>query len=364
MRPLRKITFLLEEFQVPSPAQQLLDRFLLGYPRAGKFHALDGLEVSACLLLNNSENSFGKRREDFSFRIKANPAQAVRDADAIVIVPHGAGAVANDGLLRVALENTPEGAACFVHGAFASSLEKGRQLAKLAETRKISLLAGTPTAVTWRLPEIELPSGIPLVEALIVVQGRSLVAELNGLEGLLPIIERRQGGEAGIRSIRLIEGKKLWHAGDKGLWSWPLLAAAISRSDSPQGDPVNDGRTQDIVGLGLLPSLAREPRGWVLEHRDGLRSSIMVLDGAVADFNFAAKARDGRIFSAQLYRPPPPSEHHFSQLAGVMEDFFLTGQPPWSLQRSLLIAGLLEAFGRPAPHLREQVETPQLAIAY
>jgi len=363
MRLFRKITFLLEEFQVSSPGQQLLDRFLIGYPRAGKFHALDDLKVSACLLLN-SENSFGKRREDWSLAIKSNPEQAVRDADAVVIVPHGAGAVANDGLLRIALENAPEGAACFVHGALASSLEKARQQAKLAEARKIQLMAGTPTAVTWRLPEMELPSGTPLVETLIVVQGRSLVAELNGLEGLLPIIERRQGGEAGISSVRLIKGKNLWHAGDKGLWSWPLLAAAISRSDSPQGDPVTDGRTQDIVGLGLVPKLAREPRGWVLEHRDGLRSAILVLDGAVADFNFAVQARDGRIFSAQLYRPPPPAEHHFSQLAGVMEDFFRTGERPWPLERSLLTAGLLEAFGRPAPHLREQVETSQLGIAY
>ncbi len=336
----------------------------MGYPRAGKFHGLEGLRVSACLLLNNNENSFGKRREDFSLTIKSNPEQAVRDADAIVIVPHGPGAVANDGLLRVALENAPEAAVCFVHGALASTLEKARQQAKLAETRKITLSAGTATAVTWRLPEMELPPGTPLAEALIVVQGRSLVAELNGLEGLLPVIERRQGGEAGIRSIRLIEGKKLWHAGDKGLWSWPLLAAAISRSDSPQGDPVTDGRTQDIVGLGLLPKLAREPRGWVLEHRDGLRSAILVLDGAVADFNFAVKARDGRIFSAQLYRPPPPSEHHFSQLASVMEDFFQSGKPPWPLERSLLIAGLLETFGRAATHLSERVETPELAIAY
>src|SRR5260221_9777513 len=201
MRPLRKITFLLEEFQVPSPAQQLLDRFLLGYPRAGKFHALDGLEVSACLLLNNSENSFGKRREDFSFRIKANPAQAVRDADAIVMVPHGAGAVANDGLLRVALENTPEGAACFVHGALASSLEKGRQLAKLAETRKISLLAGTPTAVTWRFRRIEPLRAFPLGGGGGVGQGPSLVGRGNGVGDGVPSILRARGGGAGLRAI-------------------------------------------------------------------------------------------------------------------------------------------------------------------
>src|SRR5437764_12445148 len=214
MTPLRKITFLLEEFSIPSPSQQLLDRFLLGYPRAGSFHRFHELEVSACLLLNNAEGGFGRRAEDFHLALKPNPEEAVRDADAIVIVPRGTGAVANDGLLRIALERAPEGATCFVHGALASSLDKARQQTKRAESRKISLLAGTPVAVTWRLPEMELPLGTPLAEALIVVQGRALGAELNGLEGLLPVIERRKGGEAGMRSVRLLDGKQGWRAGE------------------------------------------------------------------------------------------------------------------------------------------------------
>ena len=163
--------------------------------------------------------------------------------------------------------------------------------------------------------------------------------------------------------MRFLEGKKVWQAGDR-LWSWRLLAAAISRSDALQGDTVIDGRTQDIVGLGLLPKLVSEPRAWVLEHRDGLRSTILVLDGALADFNFAVKARNGNVFSAQLYRPPPPNEHHFSQLASVMEDFFQTGKSPWSVARNLLIAGLLETFGRPATRLSERIDTPELAMAY
>jgi hypothetical protein len=127
---------------------------------------------------------------------------------------------------------------------------------------------------------------------------------------------------------------------------------------------VNDGRTQDLVGLGLVPKLALEPRAWLIEHSDGLRSAILVLDGAVADFNFAVKARNGTIFSAQLYRPAPPNEHHFSQLASVVEDFFRTGQTPWHLERNLLTVGLLDLFGRVAGQPTSRIETPELAIKY
>jgi hypothetical protein len=164
---------------------------------------------------------------------------------------------------------------------------------------------------------------------------------LQALDGLLPVIERRRGGEPGIRSVQFLEGRNLWRAGEKGLWSWPLLAAALSRSHSPQGDAVLDGRTQDLVGLGLVPKLAHNPRGWLLEHRDGLRTAILILDGVVADFNFAVRAQHGDIVSAPLFRAPPPAEHHFSRLAAVMEDFFRGSEPPWPVERSLLVSGLL-----------------------
>lgn len=341
MRPFRKMAFLLEEFGVLSPSQQLLDRFLIGYPRDGAFHRPPGLEVAACLL-PNAAATFGDRPEKFHLAIKTTPKEGLRDADAAVIIPRGSGAVANDSLVQTALETAPAGSIIFVYGVLASSLETAHRQVNLAKKRNISLLAGGPLGVTWRLPPIDLLQDTRLAEALIVVQGPSPDAEWHGLEGLLPLIERRKGGEAGIRSIRPIKGKSLWQAGDRGLWSWPLLAAAISRSDALQGDSVADGRTQDIVGLGLLPTLAREPRGWLLEHRDGLRSAILVLDGALADFNFSLRTRSGSILSAQLYRPPPPNEHHLSQLAAALEDFFRSGQRPWPLERNLLIAGLLE----------------------
>src|SRR6266496_1674240 len=60
MRTLRKIAFLLDEFTTPSPAQQLLDRFLIGYPRDGVFHKIEGAQVSAYLAVSVEAN-FGER---------------------------------------------------------------------------------------------------------------------------------------------------------------------------------------------------------------------------------------------------------------------------------------------------------------
>jgi len=372
MNSMRKVAFLLEEFSTPSPSQQLLDRFLMGYPRDGAFHKPAIGEISA-YLPPTSESNFGMRDEDFDLNVASTVEQAVEGANGVVIVSRRPGATANDRFAEIALARAPEGAACFIHGALASNLERGRSLAKLASSRRIALLAGTPLCVTWRLPEMELPRETALAEALVVVQinpappgpqGTLAGAELSALEGLLPVIERRRGGEAGVRSVRLLEGDDVWRAGDRKHWSWSLLAAALSRSHSPQGDAVLDGRTQDIAGLGLVPKLARRPQAWLLEHCDGLRTSVLVLDGVVADLSFAVRATDSRVFSAQLFRAPPPVEQHFSLLAAAVEKFFLTRKSPWPLERNLLIAGLLETFRNPATRAGKTIATPELNVSY
>ena len=364
MKALRKIAFLLEEFELGSPAQQLLDRFLLGYPQDGVWHTLTDCQVSVHLSSGQGTDELRRRADDFGLVRERSVATACSDADAIVVISQGDGAVANEGLIISALEQASAPAGCFVHGALANSLAEAKKLRRLADSRNIPLLAGTPLPVTWRLPQRDLPPNTPLKEALIIVQGQSPAAELHALEGLLPVIERRSHGESGIRRLRYLEGNEVWEAGKRGLWSGPLLAAAISRSNTPQGDPVRDGRTQDLVGLGLVPKLARNPRGWLIEHGDKLRSTILVLDGVIADYCFAVETTDGEVISAQIYRPPAPPDHQYSRLAVTLEEFFRTGLRPWPWQRNILIAGFLEAAHTSADPSEKVIETPELVIAY
>ena len=364
MPTLRKLSFLLEELQPQSPGQQLLDRFLIGYPDNGTFQTPNRETTAAYVMVSGTEPDFDQRPEEFGLAPARTAEAAVEGADAIVVASRKPGAVANERLVEIALAHAPEGAACFVHGALANSLARAKEFTGRARSRKMALLAGTPLGVTWRLPEVSVPPGTALRRALIVVQGTSPGAELHGLEGLLPVLEHRRGGESGVRSLRFLEGTALWRAGDKGLWSPALLAAALSRSDTPQGDPVADGRTQDLFGLGLVPKLAHAPRGWILEHADGLVSAILVLDGVVGDFNFAVQTSQGPVISAQLFRAPPPAEHHYSRLAALIDRFFTTRHAPWSIERNWLVAGLLERMAQPATRTGRPVATPSLRIAY
>lgn len=366
MPPVRQIAFILEDFALHSPAQQLLDRFLLGYRRDGGFHKLDGVRISVARagdLQSPSAPSdlLQARAATANLHLAPDLPSALREADALIVVSSANSVAPRESTMTAALTNAQRGAACFVFGSAATSLATARMLSTLAAARQLTLSSGTALPVTWRLPQVDLPANARVDEALIVVQGASPLAELHALEGILPVLARRVGGERGVRQVKFLAGRELFRAADRREWSWPLLSAALSRSDSPQGDAIKDGRTQDLVGLGLVPKLATNPRGWLLEHTDGVRTALLVLDGVVADFNFAVRLADGSEISAQLFRAPAPGHEHFSQLAAKLEDFFRTGEPPWPASRSLLTAGLLAACRQTAAQPGVWLRTPELS---
>lgn len=360
---LTKIAFVLEDFRVPSPAQQLLDRFLIGFPDEGVFRPPPAARVSVWLPDNGAQADLDRRRTDHGLERETAFETALRGAAAWVCASGTLDSPPPEGMLRRTIERAEPGSAGFVPGLLAPDWKEATELIHLARSRRIRLLAGTALPFAWHLPEVSVAKGARIKEALIVTQGPFPLAELMGLEGLLPELERRRGGETGIRRVRGLFGPAVWPAGDRGDWPWPLLAAAISRSNTPQGDPVADGRTQDLVGLGLVPGLAREPRGWLLEHRDGVRSAILALDGVVADINFAVRLKDGSMISAQVYQAPPPAQHQYSRLSAALAASFAGGAAPWPVDRNRLTAGILEEF-RAAQAAQQEgwVATPELEV--
>jgi len=104
-------------------------------------------------MLSSNPPDLEQRSKDFKLVVASRAEQAVEDADAVIIASRKPGALANERFMQIALERAPSGGACFVHGALANSLERGREFADLAHSRQIALLAGTPLCVTWRLPE-------------------------------------------------------------------------------------------------------------------------------------------------------------------------------------------------------------------
>ena len=140
-----------------------------------------------------------------------------------------------------------------------------------------------------------------------------------------------------------------------------LLSSALSRSDTPMGLTVLDGRTQDLVASGVLPQLVKDPAAYCIEYTDGTRATLLLLNGAIMDYNIAANVAGHGIVSTQFFLPPPPNVTDSACLAAKIEQTFHTGSAAYPVERTLLTTGVLEACLLSRHRLNQRLETPQLA---
>jgi hypothetical protein len=189
--------------------------------------------------------------------------------------------------------------------------------------------------------------------------------DFHALEGLQCMVERRRGGETGVKAVQLLEGDAVWKAGEEGRYSKELLTAALSRSDTPLGLTVTDGRTQDLVATGELPKLVKNPAAYFVEYQDGLKATMLMLDGAVKDFNFAARLKGAAgIQSTQFLLTPDPNVTYSACLMHKAAQMFETGVAPYPVERTLLVSGMLEACLTSKQQNHARLETPHLQVSY
>jgi hypothetical protein len=193
-------------------------------------------------------------------------------------------------------------------------------------------------AVSLQLPEIKKPTTGHIKEIVIVTHGKSGDAEMDAIQGLL------QFSNFQLATLKQLQGDQVWKAADARDWSSKLVASALSRSNTMQGGALIDGRTQDIYGQVLLPTLAKNPRATIMQDKSGIRATILILNGAIEDTCVAFSDGTGAISSTQLYRPPAPNREEFSRLAAAIEEFFISGVPVLSAGQSQFVADFMERF--------------------
>ena len=229
------------------------------------------------------------------------------------------------------------------------SWENAEWIYTTAREMDLPFLAGSSLPVTWRRPPLEFPVGTPMKEALGIGYGPLDAYGFHALEMVQCMVERRQGGETGVAAVRCIEGPAVWEAARSGLWSADLFDAALARiSRRPEG---------------AVEDLATHPAAYLVEYRDGLRATVLMLDGAVSEFAFAARS-GGEVRSTQFYLESKEPYGHFAFLVHAIEVLVLTGRPPYPVERTLLTTGILALTLESRYRDGIRIPTPELAVAY
>jgi hypothetical protein len=373
------------EWRYHSHAWHMAERFLVGYPLGGQWHQPGLKVVSACVDQRPANDLSRSRAEEFGFTIYPTIAQALRcggerlAVDAVLVIGEHGNYPRNElgqtqypryqfyqQIVEV-FRKDGRVVPVFNDKHLSWKWEWAREMVDTARAMGFPFLAGSSLPVTWRMPSIDLPYGAEVEEILGIGFGGIDSYDFHALEMMQCMAERRRGGETGVAALQALRGQSVWKAMAAGSWGkrgWDprLWEACLSRSQTlTQPDTFSDR----YPTAEQVQACVKDPVAYRIEYADGLRATMLLLNGLVADFTFAARLR-GRPepLSTLFYLPPNPNVVYSAALVSKVEEMFLTGKAPYPIERTLLTTGLVAAAMKSLGEGQKRLPTPHLTIRY
>lgn len=222
-----------------------------------------------------------------------------------------------------------------------------------ARALKVPLMAGSSVPGAWRHPPADVARDARVAEIVGFTYGTTDAYGFHALEALQSLAEQRRGGETGVRSVRSLGGVAAWRSIDEHAIDPELYEAALRRVPGHgRGEPIDRKAVPD-------------PKLMMVEYEDGLRASLLELNGAVGTWAAAWRYADDRRVEATEFRTQEARPAaHFGLLLGGIEAMMLTGEPAWPVERTLLTSGVLDALLRSHVEGGKPIATPYLRISY
>jgi hypothetical protein len=363
--------------------QHVVDRLLDGYGWAGSFHHPQ-MDVVSIYVDQRGEGDLTQERVDRHPTMKIYPTIAETltlgtsklAVDGVVVVgEHGTYPYTETGIMKhphyeffeqiiKVFRDSGRSVPYFNDKELSYTWDWSKKMVDTSHEMGFPLQGGSSLAVTWRIPSVEFPLGATTREAVSVGYGGMASYDFHGLETIQCMVERRKGGESGVEWLQTYRGEGFWKAYEEGVWSKALVNAALTRSSTLA--PGSPGFADVFPTMEQMRALVPDPVAYNYQHRDGLRCTMLLMNGLVRDFTFAASIEgQAKPFSTQMYLPMPDGRttlaSFFSPLVWNAEQMFLTGKSQYPIERTLLTSGMLIAGVESAHQGMVRVQTPNLA---
>lgn len=380
-----RLAIITTEWRYGSHAWHMAERFLAGYPIEGRWHR-PALDVVSAYVDQFPDNDLSRQRSaEFGFTIYPTIAEALRcggnqlAVDAVLIIgEHGKYPLTEyqqtkypryEFFKQVTDVYRQDGRALpiFNDKHLSWNWDWAREMVDISRELNFGFSAGSSLPVTWRLPAIDMPYGADVDELMCISTGTIDSYDFHALEVIQCMAERRRGGETGVVAVQALRGAAVWEAMSKGSWAaggWnpQLFEACLCHSQTLSQAETHSHRHPT---LSQIREWVKAPVAYRIEYADGTRATMLLMNGLIGDFTFAAKLKDrDEPLSTLFYLPPNPNVAYSTALMAQAETTFLTGKSPCPIERTLLTTGLVEAGVRSLGLGERRLETPHLAIRY
>jgi hypothetical protein len=376
----KRLAIVTTEWRERSHAWHMGERFLAGYPIKGRWHRPPIDVVSAYVDQTPANDLSRERARAFGFTIYPTIAEALRAGsdklavDAVLIIGEH-GNYPNNELgqkkypryeffqqVVEVFKKDGRTVPVFNDKHLSWNWDWAKEMVATARKLDFPFLAGSSLPVTWRMPAIDLPYGAEVEEIVCVAMGGVDSYDFHALEVIQCMAERRKGGETGVVALQALRGDSVWQAMEAGAWSPKLFEACLCRSQTLAQAPSFNHRYPTAK---QMREWVKTPVAYRFEYADGLKATMLLMNGLVGDFTFAARLKGvAESLSTLFYLPPGPNVVYSAALMSKAEKMFPTGKAPYPIERTLLTTGLVAAGMKSLASEQQRLETPQLAIRY
>ncbi len=225
-----------------------------------------------------------------------------------------------------------------------------RWMYEKAREMKIPLMAGSSLPVSFREPEISVPLDC-VIEAAVGIGYDGLdIYGIHALEGFQCLVERRRGGEKGVRWVQCLRGEAMWKAIDEGVVPKDVLKAAL---DVLPHHKDGDYRKDEQSALFLF------------QYVDGLAAAVLMLPTFVGGTSVGLRIKGrAKPITTRFEERTDPHYPHFAYLLKAIERMVHSGRPSYPVERTLLTGGILDRALTSLAEGQKRLTTPELAIEY
>lgn len=380
----KRLAIVTTEWRYHCHAWHMGTRFLVGYPINGRWHQ-PAIDVVSVYVDQKPDHDLShKRSKEFGFPIFPSIAEALRcggdqlAVDAVLLIGEHGKYPQNEfkqtlypryeffSQIADVFRRDGRSVPVFNDKHLSWKWAWAKEMVETAQELDFPLLAGSSLPVTWRMPSVDLPHEEEVEEVMCVAIGGIDSYDFHALETIQCMAERRRGGETGVTWVHALRGEDVWQAMEKGSWDqggWSpdLFHACLCRSQTLQQPESYSHRYPTV---DQMRSWVKDPIMYRYQYNDGLRATMLLMNGLVNDFTFAAKLKQqSEPISTLFYLPPNPNVVYSAALMSKAEEMFLTNQTAYPVERTLLTSGLVEA-GVQSLARNQRVDTSYLDVKY
>ena len=225
------------------------------------------------------------------------------------------------------------------------------------KSRELSfpLTGGSSIPYYFRKPEIELAIDTPINNSIVVGGASDEGAIFHCIDVLQAFVDRREGGETGVKSVQSIQGPETWKWLERNPWAGRLLDSVAKSFD------LKPGYFQENAQAKVC----------IVEYHD--RTKAAVISGRSVGWTYACELEGQKepTIISMLGWPGPYSQYHASNAQPHwITEMMVTRKEPYNAERLLLSTGIVNHYmesnwenGRYSP-VGRRIETPFMNMTY